>query len=375
MGLRGYHPHRREKAAADIEAMIRQQGLWGRRLPGEREMAEALGISRGTLQKALEELEARGTVLRRHGSGTFAADKNSPGAGARRGAARLAVIAKDSWRPDPSGAWTYYGDMIEGAFRGCRRFGAEGVLVRQESVWAGGPGPEWAGLKAFGGFLLVQDSDPALIRMLLRMRRGPVVLLDSVFRDLPAIGVVDGSFEGARRAVSYLVNLGHRRIGYIAPGEHPDRPHEKSLGYRAALSEAGIPEDAALVCHPEEAALDRDVEAAVGRMLGLPEPPTALFAGTDSRALPAMRVLEAAGRRVGEDFALVGFGDSASRSGLCDSLTSVRIHTHRMGEAAVRAALDAPKVPQARTVIIPDRLIVRDSVCRHELAADLVAGR
>jgi DNA-binding LacI/PurR family transcriptional regulator len=362
MGLRGYHPHRREKAVADVEAMIRRQSLWGRRLPGEREMSEALGISRGTLQKALEALELRGVVVRRHGSGTFAAEKAAAEGAAGRGSVRLAIIAKAEWLP--TGAWSYYGDMINGALRGCRRHGVEGQIVPQEKIWPAGAGLEPSGLKDFSAFLLVQEKDPALIRMLLRLRRGPVVLLDSAFRELPVIGVVDGSFEGARRATSYLLNLGHRRIAYVAPGEHPDRPHEKTLGYQAALAEAEVPCDPELICHPEEDAQDRDVEAAVGRMLQLAEPPTAIFAGTDSRALPAMRALEARGRRVGEDFAVIGFGDSAIRKGESDQLSSVRIHTGRMGEAAVEAAVKAPRVPQARTIIVPDRLIVRRSACR-----------
>jgi len=362
MGLRGYHPHRREKAVADIEGMIRRQALWGRRLPGEREMAEALGISRGTLQKALEVLESRGSVMRRHGSGTFAADKTAVEGASRRGPMRLALIAKDCWLP--ADGWTYYGDMIDGVMRGCRRFGAEATVVSEPSVWSAGPGPEWARLREFTGFLVVQEKNPAMIRALLRLRRGPVVMIDSAFRELPVIGVVDGSFEGARRAVSYLVNLGHARIAYIAPGEHPDNPHEKTFGYQAALSEAGIPLDPELVARPDENDLDAEVGLAVERFLALDEPPTAIFAGTDSRALPAMRALEARGRRVGEDFALVGFGDSAERTGQCKDLSSVRIHTRQMGEAAVRAALDAPRSPQARTVIVPDRLIVRRSACR-----------
>ena len=119
------------------------------------------------------------------------------------------------------------------------------------------------------------------------------------------------------------------------------------------------------VRHVHPKVYDREVVAGVARMLELAEPPTALFAGTDSRALPAMNALEARGRRVGEAFAVVGFGDSAFRSGLCATLTSVRIHTRQMGEAAVRAALAAPRSPQAHSVIVPDRLMVRGTVCRR----------
>jgi DNA-binding LacI/PurR family transcriptional regulator len=67
---------------------------------------------------------------------------------------------------------------------------------------------------------------------------------------------------------------------------------------------------------------------------------------------------------MGSEFALVGFGDSAFRLGQCDRLTSVRIYTRLMGEAAVRAVLDSGGLAGARTVIVPDRLVVRGTSCR-----------
>lgn len=375
MGLRGCQPHRREKAMADIEALIRRRALWGQRLPGEREMSEDLGISRGTLQKALEALELRGVIVRRHGSGTYAAPQGGVEAAAGRGKMRIAIMAKREWLP--SDGWTYYGEMINAALHACRKLGTSGEVVVQEQLWQTGPnpgpGPEWSRLKEFSGYVVVQDKDPALILSLLKLRLGPVVLLDSSFRDLPVIGVLDGAFDGARRAVSYLINLGHRRIAYIAPGEHPDRLHEKTLGYQAALAEGGIAHDPALVFHPEESELARQSAEAFERMLALKDPPTALFAGTDSRALPAMRVLEARGRKAGRDFAVIGYGDSAIRSGDCDRLSSVRIHTKHMGEAAIRAVLEAPRVPEPRTIIVPDRLILRDTHCRAAAAQAVLA--
>jgi LacI family transcriptional regulator len=214
--------------------------------------------------------------------------------------------------------------------------------------------------------VVVERDDPALVRRILRLRRGPVAMLDSTFRDLPVIGVVDGSFEGARRAVLHLLHLGHRRIAYFAPGEAPEAPHEKTQGYQAALAEAAVACDPQLVFHARDEAAGEQAAAAVARLLALADPPTALFAGTDRRALAAVRALEARGRRVGADFAVIGFGDSAWRSGESDRLSSVRIHTRQMGEAAVQAVLAAGRAPTARTVIVADRLILRQSTCRRE---------
>ncbi len=366
MGARGYKPLRRQRATAQIEELIRREELWGRRLPGERELAAELGVSRGTLQRALEALEAKGVLVRRHGSGTFAAERGEAERKRSWEGARAAVLA--ARENSPAGGWSYYGDMIKGIMRGARRLEMGAGLLPLEKIWDRAPGPEWARLREFDAFLVIERDDPALMTALLKLRRGPVVILDSNFRDIPVIGVVDGSFAGARRAVSYLLRLGHRRIAYVPPGETPEKPHEKTQGYRAALAEAGVPFDENLVAGAAFKDAAARTRAAVGRFLALEDPPTALFAGEDDRALAALEELEKRGRRVGEDFALIGFGDSAFRHGLTDRLSSVRIYTRQMGEAAVRAAVETRELSEARTLIIPDRLVVRQTSCRPRAA-------
>ena len=373
MGLRGFQPHVRDKAAADIEADIRGGRLWGRRLPAEREMAARLGISRFTLQSALQLLECRGVIVRRHGSGTFAADKPGSPASAKAGnKARVAVIAPaaDLAAED----WTYYGDMARGAVRGCQRRGVAALPLALEEVWADGPGPRWDEAKNCEAFAVVSPRALPMVYALLKLRRGPVALLDGVLRDVPVIAVVDGSFEGARRAVRYLARLGHRRIAYLTPGEDPDAPHAKSHGYRAALDESGIAYDPELVCPDPGDSGEGHIPEGVERLLALADPPTAVFAGNDRKALAAWQALEARGRRPGVDIALVGFGDTASRLGKTQDLSSVRILTRRMGESAVAALVEAGRRPVARTVIVPDSLMIRGSTCPPGATAPAAIG-
>jgi len=363
MGARGYKPLRRQRAISQIEELIARRELWGRRLPGEREMATELGISRGTLQKALELLEARGAVVRKHGSGTYAAERDAQGRREGWRGSRVCLLVPAQFIPRGTG-WSYYGDMLAGAERGARRADMEMAILPLEEFWAVGPASSWSRLKEYDAHIVVERDDYALMSALLRLRRGPVVCLDSYFRDVPVVGVVDGSFEGARRAVGYMLRAGHRRIGYIAPGETADSPHEKTQGYRAALTEAGVAPRSELMGSPGYDDVAGGVRAAVESFLALNEPPTAIFAATDRRALVVLDTLEGSGLRVGKDVALMGFGDSAFRLGSCDRLSSVRIHTRQMGEAAVRAVLDYGGAAEGRTVIVPDRLVIRQTTCK-----------
>lgn len=366
MGLRGAPPHAREKAAAAIEAAICDGKLWGKRLPAERQLASKLGVSRCTLQLALQALESRGVVIRRHGSGTFAAEK--PGSQAAKAVKkRVAILAPGG--DIAAAGWTYYGDMTRGAIRGCRRLGVAPLLLPFEEVWLDGPGMRWQEAKDCHAFAVIGTRALPMVYALLKLRRGPVALLDGILRDVPVISVVDGSFEGARRAVRYLAKLGHRRIAYLTPGENPDAPHAKSHGYRAALDESGIDYHPELVCQDPGDSGESHIPAAVQRLLALADPPTALFAGNDRKALAAWKALTACGRRPGTDIALMGFGDTANRLGASQELSSVRILTRRMGELSIAALVEAGHGPVAKKVIVPDSLIIRNSSCPPVTAA------
>jgi DNA-binding LacI/PurR family transcriptional regulator len=356
-------PLSRTRAAAQIEALIRRKSLWGQRLPSERDIATGFCLSRGTIQQALAILERQGLVRRRHGSGTYAAAHPATKAAPRAARdMRLAIlIHRSNW---PSSGWTYFGDMIKGLQHGAKRRGASAELLAVEDLWpADRPQGDLQPLREYHGQIAVSLRMPSRVVQLLKLRHGPTVLLDWACRDVPAIGVVDGCFEGAYGAVRYLIGLGHRRIAFLSPEESIAVFHEKSHGYEAALGDAHLPVNPELIAYPVFSDLADSVEQAVKRFLALPDPPTAIFAATDDRALAAASTLERCGRRVGRDFALAGYGDSAIRLGHADWLTSVRIYTSRMGEAAAAAALDSQASAEGRTIIVPDRLIVRDSTC------------
>ena len=129
-----------------------------------------------------------------------------------------------------------------------------------------------------------------------------------------------------------------------------------------------------LVATPESCGVDFDARpfgealrdfaaAALERLLGLPDPPTALLGFDDSRALAALGELNRHGRKAGEDFALAGMGDGAIRRGECDWLTSTRTYPRKMGAAALRAALEGGLPSEGRTIIVPNRLYIRRSTC------------
>ncbi|MGW0698301.1 LacI family DNA-binding transcriptional regulator [Streptomyces sp. NPDC002867] len=186
----------------------------------------------------------------------------------------------------------------------------------------------------------------------------PVVFLDRPGVGLSADCVVSSNRSGAQEGVAHLVERGHRRIGFV--GDLPTRLYtrrERLAGYRAALEDAGIAYDRTLVT----GAHDQSTAAAVTtRLLSLPEPPTALFAGNNIVALGVVAELARTGRR---DIALVTFDDLPLAEVLEPALTVVAQNPSALGTAAATTALsrlDGDRT-RARTVTIPTRLVARGS--------------
>jgi len=353
-------PYKRMESRRRIEELIREGGLWGQRLMSERELAAQLGVSRWTLQGALAELEADGLIERRQGSGTFVAE--GPAGARRKAAARLAIIAARHAEELPG--WDYHGEMIRGMLGHAPRLRADCTVLSLDRPEEAARVWKAREMRAFDAFISVSQDARDLITHLLRLKRGPVVLVDHYIRDLPITGIVDGSFEGMRAVTKHVLALGHRRVAFIDTYNRAAVNPEKFAGFAAALAEKGAgPDDELVACPSAPGSWEEFSAAAVDRFLALPDPPTAIVTFDDNRALAAAQGLERRGRRVGGDFCLAGFGDSAFRRGLSDRLTSCRIYPRKMGQEAVRAALGPRSRGEGRTIIIPNRLYIRRSTC------------
>jgi LacI family transcriptional regulator len=137
----------------------------------------------------------------------------------------------------------------------------------------------------------------------------PVVLLDAFHPELPSLGIDD--VAGGMLATRHLIELGHERIAFVGDRPVPglgfvssDRRRE---GYRLALEEAGIP---VLDELQREGPHGRPVAHRLTReLLSLDEPPTAIFAASDTQALGVLEAASAEGFAVPGDLSVVGFDD------------------------------------------------------------------
>lgn len=179
----------------------------------------------------------------------------------------------------------------------------------------------------------------------------PVVLVDANHPSLTSFRrlVVD-DVKGGRMATQHLINLGHRRIGYIS--DLLDNPFNftssryRFKGYRQALEAEGIPFTPEYHAQAEHGRYE--ARRLADQMLALPDPPTAIFASSDTQALGVLEAAKHAGLRIPEDLSLIGYDDIEIAEYL--GLTTVRQMLYESGQRGVELLLDVLENPQAEPV-------------------------
>jgi DNA-binding LacI/PurR family transcriptional regulator len=165
-----------------------------------------------------------------------------------------------------------------------------------------------------------------------------------------------------RQAMDHLIFLGHRRIAMIAavdPGQ-PGWPATsgRSNAYISALRDTGIAVDDDLIVTVDWGGIEG--ADAMAKLLGLREPPTAVFAHSDEVALGAIRTIRRAGLRVPEDISVIGIDDHPLAE-LTD-LSTVRQPVYEQGVLAAQIVLGLLRGEDTeRAITVPTQLVIRRS--------------
>jgi LacI family transcriptional regulator len=192
--------------------------------------------------------------------------------------------------------------------------------------------------------------------------RLPLVVIDPLNVAQPDVTSVGSTnFSGGLAATEHLLSLGHCRIAYLGGPATADCNQARVQGFRGAMEAAGAPV-------PEEYVRCRDFLYADGlaggaALLDLPEPPTAVFAGSDEVALGVIEAARGRGLRVPEDLSVVGFDDTQVARLASPQLTTVRQPLQEMGAVALRTALRlaAGEKVDSHHVELATTLVVRGS--------------
>ena len=198
----------------------------------------------------------------------------------------------------------------------------------------------------------------------------PLVTIGGANSGLDCPDVSIDNVGSAMAAVDHLISHGHRRIAFAGP-LYPDDLKLRHVGYERSLREHGVQPDPELFFLTED--LDYGVVPTARRLIAAGMPCTAIFAATDRNAYALIRALKAAGYRVPEDVAVVGFDDIPIAAHTNPPLTTMRQSFEALGPIAVGLVMAqlAGESDIPRRVSVPVALVKRLSCgCPEQQSRD-----
>src|SRR5215216_1764766 len=210
------------------------------------------------------------------------------------------------------------------------------------------------------GILVTASRVGALYSSLLARINVPTVLINNQHPSEFVHSIMIDNLTVSRKATEHLIRLGHRRIAYVGDEFGFQSDTERFAGYRRALELADIPFLPELIAYGDGKA-DGGARA-MGKLLSLPKPPTAVFCYNDMSALGVLHAIRLRGWRVPEDISVVGFDDLFISSYCSPPLTTVSQPMRQMGCKAMEILLMLFSGSNSKTSVkVQGELIVRES--------------
>lgn len=333
----------------------------GARLPSEGELERRFGVSRMTVVKAVRQLQQLGLVVRRVGSGTYAASNSTrgnclfglliPELGQTeifepicQGMAKFPQASKYSLLWGNSASENEKKEQV--AEHLCHQYIGQGVS-----------GVFFAPLE----FTAIKDQVNQKIVTALDKARIPVVLLDRCVSPYPARSKYDlvgiENRRTAYQATEHLVKVGAKRIAFWARQFSASTVDARIAGYREALFNFGLLRDEDLAFRGDPA--DEDF---IGTILKK-QKPDAFLCANDHTAANLMQSLIKLNRQIPEEIRIVGIDDVKYASLLPIPLTTQHQPCLDIGAVAMSTMLqrlENPNLP-ARDILLSCQLVVRES--------------
>jgi LacI family transcriptional regulator len=326
------------------------------------DVARLAGVSKRTVSRVINNSPKVGKATRERIQKIIDELGYSPNAQARGLAARRSYLLGMIYdNPDA----LYINDVQRGVLSVCREFGYELVVhpcdMKAETLTS--EAVNFVSRSKLDGVIILPPvSENNDLAGALAKANVNYVRLASIALDSAEHVVISNERSAAAAMAEYLLELGHRRIGYIAGPKGMKSTRERLEGFCDALEKHG--------CKPDKGMLARGaytfesgIECA-RRLLANAEPPTAIFASNDEMAVGAINAAQDMGLNVPGDLSVAGFDDSILASRIMPSLTTIRRPVREMASLATTkliASIDGRDDEARAIVILVPALVARNS--------------
>ncbi|QHW32743.1 LacI family transcriptional regulator [Paenibacillus rhizovicinus] len=265
-------------------------------------------------------------------------------------------------------SWSFFSELAECVQNAAEKLGYSVFIYSSQKNWQ----QERAGVERFlsrgidGLLVFATETKENLAYYDELGALGIPVLFFNHFNHMNVNCVTTDDYDGARKAMRHLLELGHRKIGYIGSKEDSSFKRQRLSAYSDMLGEAGVTKASDWIALEEDDPLYGYRVCQQWFKPGANDKPTAIFAQNDMLAFGAIRAVREAGLRVPEDISVVGFDDLDACACIHPPLTTVKIPLKRLAEAAVRflseqiGSSEKDEDVRLKTTISPN-LVIRQS--------------
>jgi len=359
-----YNKVRNEILKMIIERQIGPNEL----LPSEGEIAKLCGVSKMTSKLALNLLAEENIIYRIPRRGSFLAevdlnkirsmiDSNpmSMGTGVKNNYLAFIIPKLDS----------YCSSILREVLTEAAKYNyhviikySDGVSENEEQLLAEiAKMPEIKGVILFPG-----DNNACGVELLnYKVRNYPIVIIDRVFKEIEFDSICHNHFQGAKDAVNYLIEKGHSKIGFISKSiSDVTSREERYQGYMSAMMEANKRICADCVQTSDNMVFIDNLKSYLMNNDNL----TAVFCSDDYLAATLYYAALELGKRIPDDFSIIGFTDNEILKYIPLKMTTVKQPVEELVKLAVEVLMNKISDSNApfRTIRVETEIIERDSV-------------
>lgn len=175
----------------------------------------------------------------------------------------------------------------------------------------------------------VQDSDEHIKDLI--DKKFPFVLIDRYFEKYDTNAVICNDKESAYKAVKHLIDLGHKRIGFISGRPNLYPVVERLEGYKNVLEENNLEFNQDLI-FSSSPTLDDAYEASI-KLMELPVPPTAILITGTIITFGVLKAIIEKKKTVPKDLSIIAFTDTILASYFMSPVSTI---SHKVGEIGVK---------------------------------------
>ena len=214
--------------------------------------------------------------------------------------------------------------------------------------------------KDVDGLIFLKDIPLALITKL-QILDIPFVIIDDHSDDNSLYTVKIDCNLAAYTAANYLIQQGHKKIGFIGNMNLPALYTQILTGYQRALREAGLP--FVLSWFFDKIQNRETVEKYISEMLQLEELPTAIFCMEDFLAIELIRYLQKCKLNVPDDISVIAIDDIFLSNQIYPGLTTIAVDKEKMGTSAIDILMNLINKKETQSITVSsNEIVIRESV-------------